>query len=228
MRRHRGLVAFTLCLTLLAAPALAAPDGYVARLQALALLQTLNADLLSHDSATAVLQSWCDAHAPGGLKIVAQRVRGPDKPLPAEARAALGDGAAQGVRYRRVLLACGSQVLSEADNWYLPARLTPEMNRQLEETDTPFGVVVRALDFRRRNLSAKLLYAPLPPGWEASKAPRDAAPPIPAQVLQHSAVLGTPSGAPFSYVVETYTGQALAMALPRESRSLIWRLPPLG
>jgi hypothetical protein len=34
-------------------------------------------------------------------------------------------------------------------------------------------------------------------------------------VLQHTAVLATADGAPFSYVVETYTGQVLEMALPR-------------
>jgi chorismate-pyruvate lyase len=206
-----------------ATAAVAATDFYAARLEALALLQTLNADLLSHDSATAVLQGWCDAHGPGGLKIVAQRVRGTEKPLPEAARAALGDGAAAGVRYRRVLLACGTQVLSEADNWYLPARLTADMNRQLDDSETPFGVVVRPLDFRRRNLSATLLYAPLAPGWEGAPAPRGAPPAIPAQVLQHTAVLSTPQGAPFSYVVETYTAQALTMALPKTVPLGLWR-----
>jgi chorismate-pyruvate lyase len=206
-----------------ATAAAAAPDFYAARLEALALLQTLNADLLSHDSATAVLQDWCDAHGPGGLKIIAQRVRGPDKPLPDEARAALGDGAAAGVRYRHVLLACGPQVLSEADNWYLPARLTADMNRQLEDSETPFGVVVRPLDFRRRNLSARLLYVPLAPGWEGAPVPRGAPPPIPAQVLRHTAVLTTPEGAPFSYVVESYTAQTLTMALPKTVPLGLWR-----
>jgi chorismate-pyruvate lyase len=199
-----------------AGPALAADGaGFVRRLEALALLQTLNADLLSHDSATAVLQDWCDAHGPGGLKITAQRVRGQDKPATDEARMALRLQPGQGVNYRRVRLACGDKVLSEADNWYLPGRLTAEMNRVLDSSDTPFGVVVRPLDFRRRTLSARLLYAPLPRGWEKGGA--DAAPmaPIPPQVLQHSAVLATPDGAPFAYVVETYTGQALEMALPR-------------
>jgi chorismate-pyruvate lyase len=205
-------------------PASAAPGGYVARLEAQVLLQTLNADLLSHDSATAVLQGWCDAHGPGGVKIVAQRVQGQDRPLPEAGRLLLGPGP---VRYRRVLLACGAQVLSEADNWYLPERLTPAMNRQLDESEVPFGVVVRPLDFRRRTLAARLLYAPLQPGWETGKTPAGPAPPIPAEVLQHTAILSTPDGAPFSYLVETYTGQALGMALPRESRSLIWRLPPL-
>src|SRR5215469_15152898 len=49
----------------------AAPDGFVRRLEALAVLQTLRAELLGHDSSTAVLQSWCEAHGPPGLKIVA-------------------------------------------------------------------------------------------------------------------------------------------------------------
>jgi chorismate-pyruvate lyase len=219
-RSWRGYAILTVSIALLGmAPvaAQASPADYVTRLQAQLLLQNLNATLLSHDSATAVLQDWCDAHGPGGLKITAQRVKGADKPLPAAGQAALGP-AAVGVRYRRVLLACGDQVLSQADNWYQPASLTPQMNRLLDQTQTPFGVAVRALDFRRRNLSAQLLYQTLAPGWE--KAAPDMTPPgpPPEQVLQHSAVLSTPSGAPFSYVVETYTGRVLTLAMPKPSR----------
>ena len=190
-------------------------DGYIARLQALALLQTLNADLLSHDSATAVLQDWCDAHGPGGIKIAAERVRGQDKPPPEAVSQALATGG-RPLRYRRVRLACGTRVLSEADNWYLADQLTPEMNRALDTSDTPFGVVVRPLDFHRRTLSARLLYRPLAPGWEAATVADDRPlDPFPAEVLQHSAVLSTAAGAPFSYVVETYTGAILDMAEPR-------------
>jgi len=43
------------------------------------------------------------------------------------------------VKYRRVQPSCGDHILSEADNWYVPRRLTPEMNRLLETTDVPFG-----------------------------------------------------------------------------------------
>jgi len=191
-------------------------DGYVARLQALALLQTLNADLLSHDSATAVLQDWCDAHGPGGIKITAERVHGQDKPPPEAVSQALGVTPGRPVRYRRVRLACGKRVLSEADNWYLPDQLTPEMNSVLDTSDTPFGVVARPLDFRRRTLSARLLYRPLAIGWETATVSDDRPlDPFPPQVLQHSAVLSTVVGAPFSYVVETYTGEILDMAEPR-------------
>ncbi len=108
-------------------------------------------------------------------------------------------------------------MLSEADNWYVPGRLTPEMNHVLETTDTPFGKAVAALHFRRHTLSAQLLFHPLPQGWEMGAAPAEAegALEIPAHVLEHRAVLSTPDGEPFSEVVETYTGEVLAFPPPK-------------
>jgi hypothetical protein len=129
--------------------------------------------------------------------------------------AALGAAAGQAVRYRRVRLACGTRVLSEADNWYLPAKLTPDMNRLLEETETPFGVAVKSLGFQRRTLSADLLFHPLPDGWDLGSRPDEAGDLIiPHQVIQHRAVLSTPTGGPFSVVVETYTDKVLPDAAP--------------
>jgi hypothetical protein len=226
---------FGACISLLAssapvpsqAQALAAPawkDGFTGRLEALALLESLNADLLSHDSATLTLDRWCAAHdlAPGA-KIVAERVRGQDKPADAEVRKLLGVGEAEPIRYRRVKLSCGGHVLSEADNWYVPARLTPEMNQALDSSDVAFGRAVQALHFQRHTLSAELLWRPLPAGWEMGAAPpaaqtSSASGPleIPAHVLQHRAVLTLPDGTPFSTVVETYTAEVLAFAQPRE------------
>jgi hypothetical protein len=189
-------------------------NDVASRTQALALLETLNADLLSHPSATLTLERWCGEHglAPEA-KIVANRVKGEDKPLAAEDRAALGIGADEPVRYRRVQLACGGHVLSEADNWYVPARLTPEMNQILDSTDQPFGKVVQGLHFRRQTISADLLWSPLPKGWEMD-APLPAAGqgplPIPHDVLRHRAILYTQDNQPFSLVVETYTAEVLA------------------
>ncbi len=40
-------------------------------------------------------------------------------------------------------------MLSEADNWYVPVRLTPEMNQALDTSDIAFGRAVQALQFRR-------------------------------------------------------------------------------
>jgi hypothetical protein len=189
------------------------PDSFLARLAALAQIQQLNADLLSHDSATATLQHWCDTHGNAdGAKITAQRVRGQDKPADAQVRAALAAGPDEVLGYRRVRLTCGARVLSEADNWYRPARLTPEMNRLLETTDTPFGVVVKALGYRRHTLSSELLWRPLPPDWETLPRPADfagATLAIPRELLRHRAVLSTPDGTPFSLVAETYSDEIL-------------------
>jgi hypothetical protein len=191
--------------------------SFVARVEALAVLQTLNADLLSHDSATLTLERWCDVHRlASSPRIVAARVPDVDKPPTPEQRQELGISAGDPVRYRRVRLMCGALVLSEADNWYVPGRLTPEMNKLLDTTDTPFGVVVRALHFQRHTLSATLLWLPLPAGWEMNAAnARDvgADAPMPSKLLEHRAVLTLPDGTPFSEVIETYTDNVLAFPL---------------
>jgi len=195
------------------------PNNLVGRLQALALIESLNADLLAHDSATLTIERWCADHRLADpARIVAERVSGADKPASAELREALDVRPDEPLGYRRVRLKCGDHVLSDADNWYVPARLTPEMNHVLETTDTPFGKAVAALHFRRHTLSADLLWRPLPKGWEmrATPAPKEAgALTIPDHVLEHRAVLSTPDGEPFSEVVETYTGEVLAFPPPK-------------
>jgi hypothetical protein len=194
------------------------PDTVLARTQALALLETLNADLLSHDSATLTLERWCAAHGMATpATVVAYRVHGHDKPLSPDMRARLGIDAHEPVRYRRVRLACGDHVLSEADNWYLPGRLTAAMNRALDHSEVPFGKVVRPLRFRRKTLSAKLLWSPLPAGWEMRATPASTGTgqlAIPHEVLQHRALLYDAGGHPFSALVETYTEQVLAFPPP--------------
>jgi hypothetical protein len=198
------------------------PDSFVARAEALALLQTLNAELLSHDSATATLERWCDSHRLATPpRIVALRAPGAEQPPSEEQRRELGASADEAVRYRHVKLMCGTVLLSEADNWYLPGRLTPEMNRQLDSSDTPFGRVVQALHFQRHTISAQLLWWPLPEGWEmsSSAAARGVGElRVPAAVLQHRALLTLPDGTPFSEVVETYSGNVLAFPAPQAAR----------
>jgi hypothetical protein len=122
-----------------------------------------------------------------------------------------------------VRLRCGSLVLSEADNWFVPARLTEDMNRQLETSDTPFGRVVQPLHFQRHTIVATLLWRPLPDGWElgavdasmASATDNPGRLVAPAAVLQHRALLSLPDGTPFSEVVETYSSNVLAFAPPQ-------------
>ena len=191
--------------------------SFVSRVAALALLETLNSELLSSNSATLTLEHWCDIHhLASPPRIVAVRMPNVDKPVSPEQRQELHVTPAEPVRYRRVKLECGSVVLSEADNWYVPGRLTPEMNKLLDTTDTPFGRAVQPLHFLRRTLSAKLLWQPLPDGWEMNAASANAAAdPMPANLLEHRAVLTLPDGAPFSEVVESYTAEVLAFSVPR-------------
>ncbi len=195
------------------------PDSFVGRLEALALIESLNADLLAHNSATLTIERWCADHRLADpARILAERVSDAAKPASAEVREALDVKPDEPLGYRRVRLKCGDHVLSEADNWYVPARLTPEMNHVLETTDTPFGKAVAALHFRRHTLSADLLWRPLPKGWEMgaqSALEKAGALAIPDHVLEHRAVLSTPDGEPFSEVVETYSGEVLAFPPPR-------------
>jgi hypothetical protein len=104
-----------------------------------------------------------------------------------------------------VALACGAHVLSNADNWYRPGRLTAAMNAELEASDHPFGLVVKPLGFHRVTLSAEVL-----------ASPNERV--IPADVIRHRALLETPDGEPFSLVVETYTSEVLDGAEARPSR----------
>ena len=205
------------------------PDTYLSRLQALALLQTLNAELLSHDSATLTLEHWCDAHRLAfPARIVAVRMTDIDKVATLELRRDLGVSATEPLRYRRVKLVCGVEVLSEADNWYVPSRLPAAMNRLLDSSDTPFGKVVQSLHFQRHTLAATLLWRPLPEGWEMNLADRhdEAAAAsgtrildVPAHLLEHRAVLSLRDGTPFSEVVETYTDRVVALPVEQPGPS---------
>jgi chorismate-pyruvate lyase len=170
-----------LLLSVLIVPAAAQPDA-AARLKA---------DLLSANSATVVLGQWCGAaHLadPPTIKALRDPI---EVPVSTETRALLKVGAAEPVRYRRVKLMCGTHVLSEADNWYVPARLTPRMNALLDGGDTPFGTAVKALDFHRTTLDAAAVQTP-------------------HIILRVRALLLTPDETPFSLVVENYTADLAA------------------
>jgi len=187
--------------------------GLSDRLALTALVQSLRAGLGATDSATLFLEDWCGRYglAPVG-KIVAKRVPG-DVPLTAEQRARLEIDASEPVVYRRVQLTCGDQVLSEADNWYLPNRLTPEINQQLTETETPFGRAIRPLVPSRRTLASTLLWQTLPEGWErqpsgqlaawAATAPALAYDPA-TSLFENRAIVLRQDGKPISEVRETY------------------------
>lgn len=188
-------------------PASGWPDTPESRRAAQAAIEALNARLLAQASATATLEAWCADHGIAARgEVRAERVRDAEGPAPDEVRELLRAGPDTPIRHRRVQLRCGATVLSEADNFYLPERLTPAMNATLDDTDTPFGKVVRPLGFGRTTLEARLLWTP------AAAAPEGARLAPPHFVLAHRAVLTLPDGAPFSALIERYTSGVLAFS----------------
>lgn len=147
--------------------------------------------LAANDSATAALGQWCATKGiaqPPTIRAQADRAASVS-PSPAN-RGRLGVTADEPVAYRHVRLTCGDTVLSVAQNWYVPSRLTPDMNRTLETTDMPFGKVVAPLHFRRERLgSVRGRSAECPTGT----------------VLSHRGVLRLADGRAISFVVECYT-----------------------
>jgi chorismate-pyruvate lyase len=194
------------------------PDTYVARLQLLALEQTINAEVLASRSATLTLEHWCRDHRLAtDPTIVADAVRDSAKPATPETRERLQVTAQEEVKYRKVRLRCGSRILSEADNWYVPSRLTAEMNRLLETTTAPFGKVVQPLEPYRQTSLVRVLWSPLPEGWERTASPtqgRAGAMTIPDALFEHQAVVYTRDRKPISEVHEIYQRQLLAFPPP--------------
>ncbi|MBF9152663.1 chorismate--pyruvate lyase family protein [Novosphingobium jiangmenense] len=147
--------------------------------------------LASNDSATAALGQWCAKRALAAPPVIrALADRSALIPASPAIRKRLGVSAEEPIAYRHVQLACGDQILSVAHNWYVPSRLTTEMNRTLTTSDKPFGKVVAPLAFRRDRLAQK----------------QGAMPQCPADtILSHEAVLRTPDGKAISLVIECYT-----------------------
>lgn len=178
-------------------PCLAAAAGLVLALAGCTpTLSRFESTLAANDSATAALRQWCTAR---GLaqpaEIVAENDHSAQETASPAIRAALGVGPDEPLAFRHVRLRCGNAVLSDAKNWYVPARLTPAMNIALETTQTPFGTVVRPLGFHRERLESR----------------RSRAAECPAgTVLSHKAVLRLADGRGISFVAECYTRANLA------------------
>ncbi len=152
--------------------------------------------LASQDSATAALAQWCTSHGiADAASMRAMPVPGPAMPPPPDFLRLLAPGPGEHLAYRHVRLVCGDKVLSNAHNWYVPARLPPDMNRELETSDTPFGEVIAPLHFTRQRLGT------LRAGDEG--CPDDT-------LLAHRALLMLPDKRPVSAVVECYTEANLA------------------
>jgi hypothetical protein len=180
------------------------PDTPAARAAAVARIGSLQQQLMRQPSATLVLAQWCAAYHLAPLaRIVARRVTGAPKPAPPRVRRNLALKPGEALGYRRVQLLCGDRILSDADNWYVPDRLTEAMNQVLDQTDTPFGLAVRSLHFRRQTLSSERLWSP------PSGAATGGTMAIPDHLLRNEGLLTVPGGLSISQVIENYTAQIL-------------------
>jgi len=201
------LTSAAIVLALSALPAHAAdwPNTPVNRWQAIAEMQTLNAAVLGSKSATFSLEHWCEVHhLADNPRLFADVVRdAPVKPLTDAQRQRLKISATEPVKYRLLRLRCGTHVVSEAENWYVPSRLTPEMNAALETTDTPFGRAIKDLSPYRLTFEAVVHWTPAP-------KPEGATLTFPPELFEHRAVLYRASDqAPISEVDEHYQAAIL-------------------
>lgn len=192
------------------------PDTFRSRLEALTLIDTLNATLLAANSATKTLEDWCaEHHLAADPTLHAHLLRDVQKPLPLAERQRLKIGPNEPVIYRRVELACGDHILSSADNWYVPGRLAPAIDRALVASDIPFGRAVKDLHPWRQTFAVVILWHPLPGRWRTASPPADrpnvdlAIPPV---LFEHRAVVYAGDGKPISEVDESYTSDILDFA----------------
>lgn len=153
-------------------------------------VEDLQGLLATHDSATEALGEWCRLRGMADLPVIAAERIAERLPPSPETLDLLGARPGEPIGYRHVRLSCDGVVLSIAHNWYLPGRLTPEMNRALDTTDTPFGRVAASLGYTRRRLEERR--GPLP------DCPEDT-------ILSHRALLELPDGRPLSVLIECYT-----------------------
>lgn len=149
-----------------------------------------------HDSATRALEDWCALQglSPPANTIRAHMCRAGATTPPEYPERHLRPDAGEGVTLRHVELTCAHHVLSIAWNWYVPERLSPDMNAQLRTSLRPFGKVIAPLGFRRETIEQSR--APFP------GCPSDA-------IASHRSRLVGPDGRTLAYLVECYTAANL-------------------
>lgn len=150
--------------------------------------------LRSSPSATALLERlWAERWGDTAASLRAQLVAGPPPPEPPDLRTLLEVADAEALGHRRVALGVGTTMLSEAENWFVPARLTATMRALLVATDTPFGRVIASLAPSRTTLATEQ-----PPAGGRV-------------VLRHRALVVAQDGRPLALVAEDYLAAALAL-----------------
>jgi uncharacterized protein YjiS (DUF1127 family) len=174
-----------------------------------ALVRELSDHLLHASTATEALHAWCAARGLSAGPIIAVKQdpdqrRYPDDDMLDELRPERHER----IAYRCVRLVRGPVVLSEADNWFIPDRLPPEVRDVLEATDMPFGAAVARLQPSRRTYFVR--FAELGTGREAGTggSPAGLSPSMP--ILEHKAVVLDRNGQPLAVVSERYCAALLS------------------
>jgi len=177
--------------------------------EAAALVRELSDHLLHASTATEALHAWCAARglSAGPITAVKQHLDRPryaDDDVLDELRPARHER----IAYRCVQLVRGLVVLSEADNWFIPERLPPEVRSALEATDMPFGAAIARLRPSRRTYFVR--YPELSTASEAgtSGCPAGLLPSMP--ILEHKAVVLDRNRQPLSVVSERYCAALLS------------------
>jgi hypothetical protein len=167
------------------------------------MFQEFQEALLSDPSATAALRQWCTHPNQAQPTIItAQRIYGDDALLPPDLRDVLEVSDEEPLGYRHVRVAYNDITLSEAHNWFVPARLTEGMNEMLDGSDVPFGEVVAPLGFSRERLASERV-----PTEQLGTG----------TILTHRAVLRDGEGRPISLVVECYQAAVLGFEQAQSS-----------
>jgi uncharacterized protein YjiS (DUF1127 family)/chorismate-pyruvate lyase len=176
--------------------------------KAAALVRELSDHLLHASTATEALHTWCAARGLSAGPITAlkrnpDQRRYPDDDMLDELRPERHER----IAYRCVRLVRGQVVLSEADNWFIPDRLPPEVRDLLEATDVPFGAAVARLQPSRRTYFVR--FAELSAAGEVGTggSPAGLSPSMP--ILEHKAVVLDRNRQPLSVVSERYCAALL-------------------
>jgi len=178
-------------------------------------IQELSTCLINGSTATGTLQAWCEEHhlSKGPISIIC-RHHAPASRIDDDILDQLEARPREPIWYRRVQLVRGSLPLSEAENWFVPQRLPPEIAEVLATTDVPFGQAIAPLKPFRRTLSVRV--PALRPGCSAEqlsgmcRIERR----LPAVVLEHEAVVLGKIGTPLAVVREHYRAELVSFARP--------------
>lgn len=175
--------------------------------------RALSKKLLASNSATSALEAWCQDHRIGWGPITAHLVHDgpplwPGDDLLDELRC---EDPSANLAYRRVRLCRSGIVLSEASNWFVPARIPREMRDALATSKLPFGTVIGPLKPRRRTFAVR---------FSGLNGPEPACAPDarPCTVFEHKAVVLREDGVPIAAVHEKYQSTLFDIAHPANAR----------